>query len=497
MAKKVIKKINNICIAYPPFDSARAMVLEDEENTTISNKYSQFSFIPDYHTTSSLAATLLKRHGYKVIFIDAIAESISTIKWIEFLKENETDLILLEPKTHNIDYYYDVIASLKNVFNDITIVLAGKHASILPNEIFNKSQVDYIISGSDYDLILLNLINYLAGKEKLGAGVYRLVSDKIKFSGIYKDNLFLDNMPYIDRNLTKWKIYSSKNIFFKRKRGAYIYSSRSTFDGNIYSNDASEYSKIKLRSPYDVFEEIRMLHKRYGICEVTDDSLTLMTNEWLTLFCQMMIEEKLNKKVFINASMSITNIEYMIENNEDLFKLMKKAGFNTIYIDLKCSKQKDISHMQKEIDQQSLVKICYSISKAKLKLFVKFTIGYPWEKEDSIKNLLHLAKILLLDKYITALECTLAIPYPGTKLFEYCENHNMLLTTDWYKYSKLEPVMKTDISSLKLYNYIESFYSLMLHPKYIMRKFMSVRNFNDFKYYINFFKTLYNLSIKQ
>ncbi len=175
-------------------------------------------------------------------------------------------------------------------------------------------------------MVLLNLINYLCGKEKLGGGVYRLVSDKVKFSGLYKDDLFLDNMPYIDRDLTKWKIYSNKNIFFKKHRGAYIYSSRSSFDGTIYSNDAAEYSKIKLRSPYDVFEEIRMLHKRYGICEVTDDSLTLMTNEWLTLFCQMMIEEKLNKKMLINASMSITNIEYMIENNEDLFRLMKKAG---------------------------------------------------------------------------------------------------------------------------------------------------------------------------
>ncbi len=152
--------------------------------------------------------------------------------------------------------------------------------------------------------------------------------------------------------------------------------------------------------------------------------------------------------------------------------------------------------MQKEIEQQSLIKICYAISKAKLKLFVKFTIGYPWEKEDAIKKLLQLAKILLLDKHITALECSLAIPYPGTKLFEYCQNENILYTTDWYKYSKLEPVMKTEIDSLKLYKYIESFYNLMLHPKYIIQRFLSVRNFNDIKYYIKFFATIYKLGMK-
>ncbi len=97
MPKKVVKKINNICIAYPPFDSFRTMVIQDEDNITISNKYSQFSFVSDYHTTSSLAATLLKKHGYKVVFTDAIAEDLSTIKWLEFIRENETDLILLEP----------------------------------------------------------------------------------------------------------------------------------------------------------------------------------------------------------------------------------------------------------------------------------------------------------------------------------------------------------------------------------------------------------------
>ncbi len=495
MPKKVIKKINNICIAYPPFEYFKTIDMTDEGGSLISNKYSRYSFASAYPIISSLAATLLKQHGHKVVFIDGVAESISTIKWLDFIKNNETDLIFFEPNTSNINYYYDVINSIKTVLNDITVVVGGEHASVLAQEIFDKSQVDYVIAGYNYDLILLNLINYLSGQEKLGSGVYRRMNDKIKFSGLYKEELFLDNMPYIDRDLTKWKIYSNKHGVFKRNKGTYIYSSRPQFDGSIYSNDAREHSKLKIRNPYDVFEEIKMLHKRYGISEVTDISLTLMTNEWLMLFCQVMIEESLNKKILINASMSLSNIEYMIENNEDIFKLMKKAGFNIIYIDLKSPKQKDIANMQKELDQQRLVKICNAITKAKLKLFVKFTIGYPWQKEDAIKKTLSVAKILLLGKYITALDCELATPYPGTKLFEYCQSHDLLKTTDWYKYDMLETVMKTNIETLKLHNYTRDFYNLMLHPKYILRTIREIRSMNDIIYYFKFFKIMYRLSI--
>ncbi len=495
MPKKIIKKISNICIGYPPFEYIKTLDITDDENRTISNKYSYLPNAPTYPIISSLTATLLKKHGYQVVFTDAVAENISTIKWIEFIKENKTDLIFLEPNTSNVNYYYDVINSIKTVLNDITIVVAGEHASILPDEIFKNSQVDYVLSGPNYDLILLNLVNYLCGKEKLGSGIYRLVSEKLKFSGLYKDDIFLDNLPYIDRDLTKWKIYSNKNEFFKKNRGAYIYTSRPSFDGTIYSNDANEYNKARVRSPYDVFEEIRMLYKRYGIREVTDNSLTLMTNEWLILFCQMMIEEKLNKKVLINASMSISSIEYMIENNDTIFALMKKAGFHTIYIDLNSSKQKDISNMQRKIEQQRLVKICHTISRTKLKLFLKFTIGYPWENEEDIKKLREEARVLLMYKYITGLECGIATPYPGTKLFEYCKNENLLNTTDWYKYNMLTPVMQTNIDSLKLYDYTKDFYNIMLHPKYIIRRILSIKSINDIRYYIKFFKMLYKLSI--
>ena len=482
MSKKINKiKVKDICITYAPFDYPKEPVLSQNSNLPIfiTPTYS-------YPIISSMAATLLKNSGYSVSFFDGVAENISTIKWLDFIKESKPDLIFLEPSTFNISYYFDIVNSIKVRYSGIIIVFGGEHVSALPNESFEKSKIDYVISGGDYDLILLNLVNYLNGKEKLGKGVYRLVSNNIKFSGAYKDDIFLDNMPYIDRDLTNWKLYSSENMAFKRARGAYISISRGCFHNKCtFCRSSNMYQRYRIRSPHNVFKEIDILNKRYHINEVIDSSLTLPTDEWLNLFCQMMIESKLNKKVLINCNMRIDNPD------DGIYKLMKNAGFRTIYFGIESAKQNTLENIKKDIAVNDIIINCYNASKAGLLPYVTFTIGYPWESEDDIRDTISLAKILLQKGYACAIQPVFAIPYPGTDLFEYCKKEDLFITEEWFRYNMLEPIIKTSIDTAKMNKYISDFYNLMLHPKYILHRILSIRDLDDIKYYIKLLKTIY------
>jgi len=106
----------------------------------------------------------------------------------------------------------------------LVIVLMGDHVTALPEESLNNSPVDYIITGGDYDFMLLNLVDHLVNKTKLEPGFYFRKNKKIFNTGKFAlKHHSLDTLPIIDRDLTKWKLYAYNNTNFK-------ISPRSLFD---------------------------------------------------------------------------------------------------------------------------------------------------------------------------------------------------------------------------------------------------------------------------
>ena len=77
--------------------------------------------------------------------------------------------------------------------------------------------MDFVLTGGDYDFLLLNLINWLEGKEKLEPGIWFRENGEIKNTGRFQLNHDLNSLPFIDRDLTKWRLYAYKNGNFKRR----------------------------------------------------------------------------------------------------------------------------------------------------------------------------------------------------------------------------------------------------------------------------------------
>lgn len=475
-------RIKNICVGFPPFEASQGVPLLSQNRQF--QWFNKPTFI--YPVIPALAATMLKQADYNVHFLDAIARSMPTIKWFEYLDEVKPDLIFFEVKTPVIYYIWEIVDSLKNRYPDMTVVLAGDHVSALPLETMEHSNVDYILTGGDFDFLLLNLVEYLNGKTKLDKGIYYRKNNEIKNTGMFELSNTLESMPFIDRDLTEWKRYAYDNGNFKYLPGTYIMSGRDCWHHKCtFCSWTSLFTNFRVRQPVDVVDEIEFLVKRYQIREIMDDTGCFPVGEWLSTFCNIMIERKLNKKVVLDCNMRFGALA------PDQYRLMKKAGFRFLLFGLESANQKTLDRLQKGVDAKDILDSCKEARKAGLFPHITVMLGYPWETEEDIRKTLELTKTLLLKGYAYTMQATIVIPYPGTKLFDECKRDNLLTTENWAMYDMRQAIMSTKLGDAKIKEYVQSFYNLSFNPIFMAKKILSIRDFDDIKYYVRAFKKVF------
>lgn len=476
-------KIERICITYPPFENNEGFPLMslNEQFQWLRNPSYTYPILPAY------AATLLKNNGYNVFFIDTIARNMDTIDWFGELDEIKPNLIFFEVRTPTINYTWDAIETVKNKYEGVCVVLAGDHVTSLPEESLNKSKADFIITGGNYELPILSIVKHINHGDKLDKGIYyRNTAGNIKNTGKFSLDYPLDSLPFIDRNLTNWKLYSKKNEYFKRYPGTFIMSGRGSIYNTLNSNSSSVlFNNVMLRSPINVVDEIEYLNKRYGIREIIDGTICFPTNEWLYLFCETMQERKLNKKVYIDCYMYLNILHY-----ED-FKIMKKSGFKTLIFNLPTINNYTMEKIG--IDRNNIEQMTESIKYAKkagLYIDIMVKLGYPNETEEDIVRTFHIVKNLALKGYIDSMNVSIFVPYPNTQLFNYCKENDFIKTENWFDYDMRKSVVKLNFDEEKLFKYVEYFYNLSFNPLYLLHKIKSVRDIYDIRHHINSFRNI-------
>jgi radical SAM superfamily enzyme YgiQ (UPF0313 family) len=429
------------------------------------------------------AATSLKKKGYEVIWDDGIAEEKSYKDWFEDLLEKDPDIIAIETKTPVIKRHWKIIDQLKAHKPRLITVLMGDHVTALPEESLRNSRVDYILTGGDYDFLLLNLCDYLVSKGSfqspaLESGIWFWEDGEIKTTGDFRLNHNLDNLPLIDRDLTKWWLYSEKNGNFKRLPGTYIMAGRDCWYHRCsFCSWTTILPQFRVRSPEKVLDEIGILIEEYGVREIMDDTGTFSVGDWLREFCYGMIDRGYNKRVYIDC-----NMRFGVLSLED-YKLMKKAGFRLLLFGLESANQKTLDSIEKGLRIDEIIESCRLAKQEGLYPHITIMFGYPWEDYEEARKTLTLGKYLLRKGFAHTVQATIAIPYPGTPLFEECKERALLRTLDWERYDMKEPVMKSPIPDTQLMKLIQGVYSVAFNPEFIMRRLFSIRGVDDLKFF--------------
>lgn len=291
----------------------------------------------------------------------------------------------------------------------------------------------------------------------------------------------LEDLPLIDRKLTKWELYSVKNGNYKYTPGTYTMFGRDCWwrkaGGCTFCSWTSTYPKFQVVSAKKALVEVEEL-VALGVKEIFDDTGTFPTGKWLKEFCEGIIERGLNKRVTLGCNMRPDALSL------DEYKLMKKAGFRLVLFGLESGNQNTLDRVNKGSTVEDIVAGLKRASKAGLEVHITTMIGYPWETKDDAERTINLAKDLFNGGSVSTLQATVVIPYPGTRLYNECKENGWLLFTDYDRFDQREQVMKSELTTEDVLRLTQGLYKSFLTPRFILRKLLSVRSFKDVKYYM-------------
>jgi len=429
------------------------------------------------------AATLLDQAGYDVVWDDAIAEKKHYSEWLKGLNHDSPDIIAFETKTPVVKKHWKIIDDIKKQNPDMRVVLFGDHVTALPRESMENNDVDFVLTGGDYDFLLLNLVGHLEREEKLEPGIWYRDNEKIKNTGKFQLNHDLESLPFIDRDLTKWRLYSEKNGNFKETPGTYTMVGRDCWwrkkGGCTFCSWPTLYPTYRVRKPELLVEEIGMLTERYRVKEIFDDTGTFPAGQWLRGFANSMIERQYNEKTRFSC-----NMRFGALSRED-YRLMSKSGFRMLLFGVESASQLTLDRLNKGIRVEDIVKECRVAREEGIEPHITIMVGYPWETREDAKRTLKLARMLMEKGWAISLQSTVVMPYPGTRLYEEALENGWFRVDpkDYDCFDMTQPVLNTvDMEPEEVMKTCDDIYRVFLSPRYMFKQLIRIRSWRDVKY---------------
>ena len=482
-----------VAICYPPLPSEKGVPLLSQ------NRQFQWFSRPTYifPVVPGTAATMLKAAGHDVLWLDGIAEELSPETFDQRLREFRPDYVVVETKTPVVKRHWKWIAAQKSNQDarpssprppapddpqpsTPKYILVGDHVTAMPEESMEKSPVDFILTGGDWDFLLINLVEARGDVSKYEPGIwYRGQDGKPEDTGRFQLNHDLKEAPWIDRDLCKWRLYAEKNGNFRRTPGTYIMSGRDCWHAKCtFCSWTTLYPSYRTRDPYDVVDEIEHLVTVYGVKEIMDDSGSFPVGGFLKIFCDEMIRRGLNKRVRIDCNMRFGRL------TADDYRLMRRAGFRLVLFGVESANQYTLDRFVKALKVEDVEKGAQWASEAGLDVHLTFMFGHAWEGRAEIANTVALARRMLAKGWASTLQCTLTIPYPGTPLFKELASADGLTTLDWDEYDMRRAITKTPlVTEEEIKCAIREVYRGFLQPEALWRRVTSTRTLFDLSFY--------------
>lgn len=487
-----------VVVGYPPIETSKGVPLlsQNRQFQFFNAKTYIYPMVPAY------SASMAKSRGYDVYWMDGIAQEKTFNEWLTEIKEINPNLIMIETKAPVVKNHWEVIDILKKEIPEMLTVLVGDHVTFNPKETMENSKVDFVITGGDYDFMLSDLLDTITKNVKLVGGIWGRYPSKLNLSELIRieesedksqkffvsgplvQNHKLDDLPFVDRDLTRWKDYAFYNGNFKYTPATYMYSgkdcwwNRCTFC--VWDHTLNPMGTYRRFTPERLFAEIKHLVDNYGVKEIFDDAGTLFVGPPLKKFCQMMIDSGYNKKVVLGCNMRLNAL------TQEYYDLMKQANFRFILYGMESGNQYTLDKLDKGLKVEEIENGVRMAKKAGLEPHLTIMLGYPWETEEMAKNTINLAKKLFKKGYVDTMQATIVIPYPGTPLYKECIEKDWLMVSpqEYEAFDMRGPVMKVPFSREKLMELTQELYSSFFSASYIFRKILSIRNKDDIKFFV-------------
>ena len=365
-----------------------------------------------HHGLCSLSACA-KRAGHQTSLID-LRELSGWADLAEDLKKTSADIVAITMMSVDFDYAVGAAHSAKAALPKAHVVMGGPHPSIMPEELIQNKDIDHIVVGEG-ETSFIKLV------EDIGLGRPR---EKV-ITGEHPD---LDSLPFADRELFRFK-ESPIESFLERPfvtliagRGCiYNCSFCQPAERKIFGN------KVRRRSVENIIRELNELRDRYGFRSMMfhDDCLT-EDKGWIEKFCAEY------KKNAFKAPFVCQSRADIICKNEDMVRLMKKAGLAMFLIGFESGNDRVLRLLRKGSTVEMNYRAARICKKYGIRIWANYMLGIPTETKEEAMDTVRMIRSIRPYRPSPAF----FTPHPGSDLYDYCMKNGLSLIKTHSDYSR-------------------------------------------------------------
>lgn len=369
-----------------------------------------------------IAASLIRnKHTVKILNLNLDENPDAMIKVT--LNSFKPEFVGITSTTPLIKEVYRIADLIKGISENITIIAGGPHPTALPREVLETSNIDCVVYGEG-DVTISSIIengvneqtpNIFFKKEK---NIFNSQKNGIRVED-------LDGLPLPAYELLDISQYRQPLISSRKSPLGYIETSRGCFGQCIFCNKNIHGSKLRMKSPKRVVDEMqRMLTFGFKEIHIIDDLFTADMKRAQSI-CEEIIRRNLRFPWYPRGGIRVDRV------NLELLKIMKRAGCYRIPFGIESGCQRIIDRVNKKITLNQAQEAVKLAKRAGLETECYFMLGLPTETEEDIEKTINFA--IKLDPDYAKFAIT--IPLPGTKLFSDMQDNNQIKTTEWEKYN--------------------------------------------------------------
>jgi len=363
---------------------------------------------------------VLLEAGHEVDVLDINAKRIPEDIVLKKIKESDYDIIGIGGLITTYKYVKWLTHEIKKIKPKTKIVLGGGVGAAIPELAFEKMNTDFIVMGEG-EITITELLDKIDKPNSVKGICYKEngVVHRTPERELIKD---LDTIPFPAWDSFPMDIYTrpiSRSGWVKRSD--MLYGRGCPFMCTFCWHNFGHTNR--LRSNDNVIEEIKLLKDKYDIKYIEFDDDCITTNrEHLIEFCNRMMEEKLGLKWECSSRVNLID--------EEMLRIMKKAGCNNITYGIESGSQKMLNSMRKGTTVEQGKRAIELTKKVGMRPHAGFMVGTVGETKETIQETVKFWKDINIASQ--RMEIFFTTPFPATQLYNYAKERGLIKNEDKY-----------------------------------------------------------------
>lgn len=371
-------------------------------------------------------AAVLERMGYKVDIVDGDAEHLSLEQTLDRTLALNPGYVGSTTMTATMDFIERFYLLLKEKRPDITVILGGPHVSALPTRTLEECKaIDIAVIGEGEETLeeLMPALENGAEPNNVTGIAFRRADGSIRRAAPRAPIHDLSKLPIPAHHLLKFDLYRSYGwnnwVNGCRSPHAVMFTGRGCMGMCNFCAAHSVFGEgIRYFPIKRIQDEIDLLVQKHKVRVLYFEDDTFTANRKVVhQICDFLIERGYNRGLEIMVSARVDTV------HPPTLRKMREAGIRWICFGVESGNQKILDKMGKKITLERIREAFRLSNEAGLFVAGNYMIGHLGETRETAMDTIRLA-CELKQEYASF---AIAIPLPGTELYQYCLDNKIKL----------------------------------------------------------------------